>query len=179
MRPGLFLYIIALSIAAAGCAAGTVAGSAGLSNVASAIEAVGATAAGFKSAQSAVELNGAHKELVQAQTAMTQAQVTGTQAERDRLAHERIVTAGLLRDMSRDYSEPVFLTLASWVESGGDPDFAFKYALGRIDNGNGVKVLPQQTLTIAQPAQSAPAKQAPTAAANDAALTYPELFPLY
>ncbi len=157
MRPFVLLSAVLLSGTTMGCA-GTLAGSAGLSNVASAIEAVGSTATGLRSAQSTSELNGANKELINAQTALTETQVSGTQVEHERLAQERSVTARLLREMSRDYNDRIFLTLAEWVEAGGDPDFAFKYALARIDGSGGVKVLPQQTMTVAQPAQSLPSK---------------------
>jgi hypothetical protein len=182
MQLVLILLIMALSVVATGCTAGSLAGSAGFSNVASAIEAVGTTATGFKSAQSTVELNGANKQLVEAQAAMTEAQVNGAQADREPLGHERTVTARLLRDMSGEYNERVFLTLAEWVEAGGDPDFAFKYALAKIDNGSGVRELPQRTLMIGQPVESGAVKAVPRTTAKDdtsADEPFPELFPYW
>ncbi len=133
-------------------------GSAGLSNVASAIEAVGSTATGFRAVQSASELNNANKQLVYAQTAIAEGQVDNAEAERQRLAQERVVTTRLLREMSKDYNDHIYLALAEWVEAGGDPDFAFKYALSRVDSSGGVKVLPQQTFSVMQPIQTNPAK---------------------
>jgi hypothetical protein len=150
-----------------GCAAAALGTPAGLSSVASAIEAVGATATGFKTTMSTAELNGADKGLVEAQTTMTRVQVEQSRSDRERLGQERVVTARLLRGMSGEYQEPVFLTLAEWVEAGGDPDFAFKYALAHISDGQ-TKVLPQQTLLLGEPSQtsqvlttSVPAGQAP------------------
>jgi hypothetical protein len=136
-----------------GCAAAALGTPAGLSSVASAIEAVGATATGFKTTMSTAELNGADKGLVEAQTTMTQVQVEQSRSDRERLGQERVVTARLLRGMSGEYQEPVFLTLAAWVEAGGDPDFAFKYALAHISDGQ-TKVLPQQTLLLGEPSQT-------------------------
>jgi hypothetical protein len=114
---------------------------------------MGSTATGFKTTQSTVDLNGADKGLVQAQTAMTESQVEQSRDDRQRLAQERIVTARLLRGMSTDYHERVFLTLAEWVEAGGDPDFAFKYALAHVDEGQ-TRVLPQQALVLSGSTQA-------------------------
>jgi hypothetical protein len=142
----------------------------GLSSVASAIEAIGATATGFKTTQSTAELNGADKGLVEAETAMTQTQVAQSRSDRERLGHERIVTARLLRAMSGDYHEPVFLTLAEWVEAGGDPDFAFRYALSHIEEGQ-TKALPQQTPLLGEVAQTS---QVLTTSSSAAQVKVPE-----
>jgi hypothetical protein len=147
-----FIALIPLMLMT-GCAAAALGTPAGLSSVASAIEAVGATATGFKTTQSTAALNGADKGLVEAQTAMTQVQVEQSRGDRERLGQERVVTARLLRGMSGEYQEPVFLTLAEWVEAGGDPDFAFKYALAHISEGQ-TRVLPQQALLLGEPAQT-------------------------
>jgi len=136
--------LLCAMIVTSGCAAAALTNPAGISSVASAIEAVSSTATGFKATKSAAELNGANKGLVEAQTAMTEVQVTQTQTDRARVAQERVVTARLLRDMSNDYQERVFMVLAEWVEAGGDPDFAFRYALARIDDDSRTKILPQQ-----------------------------------
>lgn len=143
-----------------GCGPAGIATPTGLSSVAAALEAVGSTATGFKTTLSTAELNGADKGLVEAQTAMTQTQLEQSHDDRQRLAQERVVTARLLRGMSTDYHEPVFLTLAAWVEAGGDPDFAFKYALAHISEGQTkelpqqAKDLPQQAMLVAAPTQT-------------------------
>ncbi|HZP45681.1 MAG TPA: hypothetical protein VFB15_08530 [Candidatus Binataceae bacterium] len=169
--------LAALALAAGGCAAGF-GNPTGLSSVASALGEVGATATGFKSTESTVKLNDANKDLLEAQAAVTQAQLNDAQAEHQRIAHERVVTAKLLRNMSDAYHEPVFLTLAEWVEAGGDPDFAFKYALNHIESDARTKVIPQQQPAVAlalpiQPATASPlalkAASAPSVAANSAA----------
>jgi len=143
--------LLCAMIVTSGCAAAALTNPAGISSVASAIEAVSSTATGFKATKSAAELNGANKGLVEAQTAMTEVQVTQTQTDRARVAQERVVTARLLRDMSNDYQERVFMVLAEWVDAGGDPDFAFKYALARIDDDSHTKVLPQQAFPALGP----------------------------
>jgi hypothetical protein len=77
--------------------------------------------------------------------------------------------------MSDSYHEPVFLTLADWVEAGGDPDFAFKYALAHIDDEARTKMLPQQTLSLPAPAQPAPqsALSSDRTASNESAAAKP------
>ena len=172
----VFVAFITLSTMVAGCSAGAMARSNGISNVVSALAGVGATATGFCSVQSTTELNSANKELMNAQTMLTETQVRGTQAERERLAQERIVTARLLREKSASYNEQIFRIMAEWVKAGGDPDFAFKFAIARIGGNGGVKVLPQKTLGVAQPLGSAPVERALQGTSQDA-LTYPELFP--
>jgi len=154
MRRIALLAFLLLWGATVGCSTGTLSGSAGLSNVTSAIEAVGSTATGFRAVQSASELNNANKQLVYAQTAIAESQVDSAEAERQRLTQERVVTTRLLREMSKDYNDHIYLALAEWVEAGGDPDFAFKYALSRVDSSGGVKVLPQQSLSFPQPIQT-------------------------
>ncbi|HKV53667.1 MAG TPA: hypothetical protein VJN94_03400 [Candidatus Binataceae bacterium] len=151
---------VALSVTVfflSGCAPAAVSGSAaGLEGVASMIESVGSTATGFKQSKSTLELNGANKGLVEAQTAMMQTQVDQTRNDHERADHERVVTGKLLREMSGEYHEPIFETLASWVEAGGDPDFAFKYALTRVDEERASKEVPQQTLSLKQQPSLAP-----------------------
>jgi hypothetical protein len=162
--------LAALGLLVSGCAAGF-ANPAGLTSVASAIGEVGATATGFKSTKSATELNDANKELVQAQAAMTQTQVSDSEVERKRLTDERVVTAKLLKGMADSYHEPVFLTLAEWVEAGGDPDFAFKYALTHIQSDEHTKVIPQQAVLLSVPIQAASASSAALKASPDQTAT--------
>jgi len=132
-----------------GCSAQAVDGPvASLQGVASVLEAVGSTATGLKQTQSAVDLNGANQRLIEAQAAMTQVQVEHARDDHERLNTERAVTAKLLRGMSTEYHEPLFETLAEWVEAGGDPDFAFKYALGRADEEQTAQELPHQMLLL-------------------------------
>jgi hypothetical protein len=66
------------------------------------------------------------------------------------------VTAKLLRGMSTEYHEPIFELLVEWVEAGGDPDFAFKYALTRVEQQRAEKELPQQTLSLSPRPELAP-----------------------
>ncbi len=127
--------------------------------VASALSSLGATAISFKSNESTVALNSANKELVETQAAMTRTQILSAAENRQRLMRERAVTAKLLREMSGAYGDWVFRILAEWVDAGGDPDFAFKYALTRIDQNASpsTKVIPPQPpsnegQTKAQPA---------------------------
>jgi hypothetical protein len=142
------LWVILPSVLS-GCSPAAVQGPvAGLQGVASMLASVGSTAAGFKQAQSTVELNGANQRLIDAQAAMTQTQVEETRDDHARLVNERMVTARLLRAMSTEYHEPLFETLAEWVEAGGDPDFAFKYALTRADEEQTVQEPPHQTLSL-------------------------------
>jgi hypothetical protein len=142
------LWVILPSVLS-GCSPAAVQGPvAGLQGVASMLASVGSTAAGFKQAQSTVELNGANQRLIEAQAAMTQTQVEETRDDQARLINERKVTARLLRAMSVEYHEPLFETLAEWVEAGGDPDFAFKYALTRADEEQTVQEPPHQTLSL-------------------------------
>jgi len=191
-----YVLVSLAMLVTSGCAAAALTSPAGISSVASAIEAVSSTATGFKATKSAAELNGANKGLVEAQTAMTEAQVTQTQTDRTRIAQERVITARLLRDMSNDYQERVFMVLAEWVDAGGDPDFAFKYALARIDDDSHTKVLPQQafaalgapvgtqssTIAPAMPGRKAQetaslplSNDTDSEAAAAALLTYPEI----
>ena len=121
--------------------------------MASIIESVGSTATGFKATQSAVELNGANKVLLEAQTAQMRENVGQAIDDHNRTGHERVVTAKLLREMSGTYHDGVLEIMAEWVEAGGDPDFAFKYALTRVDDAERVKVIPQQTLSLKQQRQ--------------------------
>jgi hypothetical protein len=118
-----------------------------LDTMASALSSLGATAISFKGNESTVALNSANKELVETQAAMTRTQILSAAENRERLMRERAVTAKLLREMSGAYGDWVFRILAEWVDAGGDPDFAFKYALTRIDqNGSAAtKVIPQQS----------------------------------
>lgn len=165
--------LAALAFVTSGCAAGF-ASPTGLTSVATALEEVGSAATGFKSTESAAQLNDANKELVEAQAAMTQTQVNENQAEHKRLAEERVVTAKLLKSMSNSYHDPVLLTLAEWVEAGGDPDFAFKYALSHIGDDERTKVIPQQALLLS-PVHSAPPLGMKRSANQSAAVTAPIL----
>jgi hypothetical protein len=121
---------------------------AGLQGVASVLAAVGSTATGLKQTQSTVDLNGANQRLIEAQAAMTQTQVEQVRDDHARLINERKVTATLLRIMSTEYHEPLYEKLAEWVEAGGDPDFAFKYALSRTDEEQTAQEVPHQTLML-------------------------------
>ncbi|MBV8055314.1 MAG: hypothetical protein JO071_08760 [Deltaproteobacteria bacterium] len=143
------LLCVLLIATLTGCSAHTVDGPvAGLQGVASMLAAVGSTATGLKQMQSTVDLNGANQRLIEAQAAMTQTQVEQTRDDHTRLINERKVTARLLRIMSTEYHEPLFETLAEWVEAGGDPDFAFKYALNRTDEERTAQELPHQMLLL-------------------------------
>jgi hypothetical protein len=150
------LWVILPSVLS-GCTPAAVQGPvAGLQGVASMLADVGSAAAGLKQAQSTVELNGANQRLIEAQAAMTQTQVEETRDDHERLINERKVTARLLRAMSTEYHEPLFETLAEWVEAGGDPDFAFKYALTRADEEQTVQEPSHQTLSLMPRAELPP-----------------------
>jgi hypothetical protein len=156
------VLLAALSLSVAGCGASAVGSPAGLTGVASMIASVGSTATGFKTVQSTAELNGANKELAEAQTAMMRTQVEQTKADHDRIGTERTVTAKLLREMSTTYHEPMFETLAAWVQAGGDPDFAFKYAIAHVDDENKARIASEQTLLLKQqPALVGPSEHPP------------------
>jgi hypothetical protein len=140
-------------VSLSGCAPAAFSNPAGLQGVASMIESVGSTATGFKASQSAVELNSANKGLLEAQTSQMRDSVEQSADDHKRTAHERVVTAKLLREMSATYHDRVLETMAEWVEAGGDPDFAFKYALTRVEDGERMKAIPQQTLSLKQQPQ--------------------------
>ena len=152
------LWVVLSAVLSGGCSPATVEGPvAGMQGVASLLASVGSTAAGFKKAQSAIALNGANQRLIDAQAAMTRAQVEQTRDNHSRLNNERKVTARLLRVMSTEYHEPLFETLAEWVEAGGDPDFAFKYALSRADEEQTVQAQSHQTLSLTPRPELSPA----------------------
>lgn len=154
----MWILWVILPSALAGCSHAAIQGPvAGLQGVASMLADVSSTAAGLKQTQSTVELNGANQRLIEAQAAMTQTQVEQTRDDHARLINERKVTARLLRVMSIEYHEPLFETLAVWVEAGGDPDFAFKYALSRANEEQTTQEQPSQTLSLAQHPQLSPA----------------------
>jgi hypothetical protein len=137
----VFMFLLHL----AGCAPAVA--PVAVDTVASALSSLGATAISFKGNESAIALNSANKDLIETQAAMTRTQIATATENNQRLARERVVTAKLLREMSGAYGDWVFRILAEWVDAGGDPDFAFKYALTRIDqNGSAAtKVIPQQS----------------------------------
>jgi len=153
MRLWAFISLAAMLLS--GCAPSSFGTAAGLQGIASAVESIGSAATGFKSNQSAVELNGANRDLAEAQAASMRGQNEETALDRERLNRERVVTAKLLREMSGTYHDPILVTLAEWVSAGGDPDFAFKYALSHVETDTRVKVLPQQAMTLDPPAQTA------------------------
>jgi hypothetical protein len=92
----LWIVLMPLIVVTSGCAAGF-ANPTGLSSIAGALEAVGSTATGFKTTQSAAELNGANKDLLEQQTVMTHMQVEQVHDDHQRLARERVVTTRLLK----------------------------------------------------------------------------------
>jgi hypothetical protein len=152
------LWVVLASVLSGGCSPGAMEGPvAGMQGVASMLASVGSAAAGLKKAQSAIALDGANQRLIEAQAAMTQAQVEQTRDHHARLINERKVTARLLRAMSTEYHEPLFETLAEWVEAGGDPDFAFKYALSRADEEQTVQAQSHQTLSLSPRPELSPA----------------------
>lgn len=143
------IFLAALAVCLSGCAPSSFGSANGVAGMASAIESLGSTATGFRSTKSAIELNGANRDLAEAQAADLRGQIFDGAAERQRLDHERKVTADLLREMSSSYHDPILEIMARWVEAGGDPDYAFKYALGHVDSDSRTKVLPQQMLSLA------------------------------
>jgi hypothetical protein len=109
------------------------------------VQSMDSTASTFLTGESSARLNGANVELARAQTRLTLGRVTATSLDARRVSRERTVTARLLRQMSHTYHNPLLETLAEWVEGGGDPDFAFKYALVQVNpTVSQVKVIPPQ-----------------------------------
>lgn len=109
------------------------------------VQSVDTTATTLFTGESSVRLNGANLQLAQAQTRLTLSKAAASALEEERLARERVVTAHLLNEMSHTYHDPLLETLAQWVAGGGDPDFAFKYALMQVNpNLPQVKVIPPQ-----------------------------------
>lgn len=148
---GMCLLWVIVVATLPGCSPAAVNGPvAGLEGVASMLATVGSTASGLKQTESTVELNGANQRLIEAQAAMTQTEVEQKRNDRIQLNNERKVTARLLRNMSSEYHEPLFEMLAEWVEAGGDPDFAFRYALTRTDEEQTAQEQPRQTLSLKQ-----------------------------
>ena len=148
---------VILPVVVAGCSPSAVQGPvAGLSDVASMLASVSSSVSSHRQGQSTIALNGANQHLVEAQAAMTRSEVEQTRNDQARLGKERLVTARLLRVMSTEYRDPLFELLAEWVEAGGDPDFAFKYALSRADQET-THEQPAQTLSLAQRPELSPA----------------------
>jgi hypothetical protein len=110
------------------------------------VQSVGSTASSLFATEASTRLTGANLQLTQAQARLALTKAEGSALEETRLTTERIVTARLLTRMACTYHDPLLETLAQWVAGGGDPDFAFKYALARVTpTVSQVKVIPSQT----------------------------------
>ena len=116
------------------------------------VQPVGGTAGNFWTDESTKRVDGANAELAAAQVRLTLTNLTETQLNAERTARERSVTARLLRRMAQTYRDPLLETTAEWVDGGGDPDFAFKYALIEVGKIKArVKVIPAQSIVSPEP----------------------------
>lgn len=118
--------LLALALMLPGCAllaAPGVEGAASLAGMA------GNSATGYMSTHSSVELNGANVELVKAQAQLQKMQADDLRRKGQELETERAATVGILREMAIAREDPTLSYLAQWVDAGGDPDYAMKYAL--------------------------------------------------
>lgn len=86
-------------------------------------------ATGILATRSSMELNAANIDYIRAQAALLRDQSEELKLNRMRLQTERAATVGILRFMAGQRRDPIIADLALWVEAGGDPDFAMKYAL--------------------------------------------------
>lgn len=129
------------------------------------VESVGSTAGTLWTSPSVQQLNGANTGLAQAEARAAIYKAAESQANDRRAARERVVTARLLRQMAQTYHDSLLKTLAEWVEGGGDPDFAFKYALVQVNpSSTQIRVIPPQTgLTIEHNRLASPNHIAPSA----------------
>ncbi len=109
------------------------------------LQSVGSTATTLWTSPSLKQLNGANTQLAQAEAHLALYKAAESAVNDRRSARERMVTARLLKQMARTYHDPLLETLAEWVDGGGDPDFAFKYALVQINPSNShIKVIPPE-----------------------------------
>jgi hypothetical protein len=122
------IAVVAVAFCLSSCAPAVLAPVQGAADL---VQSVGSTG-GFWTIGSTTKLNGADADLATAQTRLTLGQYSAAASNQQRLGHERIVTAHLLRQMAKTYDDPLLGTLAEWVEGGGDPDFSFKYALVQV-----------------------------------------------
>lgn len=106
------------------------------------VQSVGSTADNLFNAKSLRRLNTANAQLTEAQANLTADKAMESAIEAQRVTEERIVTVHLLKRMSRMYSDPLLEILAQWVAGGGDPNFAFKYALMQVRTAPPVRVIP-------------------------------------
>jgi hypothetical protein len=106
------------------------------------VQSVGTTTDSLLTAGSSTQLNSASVQLTEAQTNLTSDKTMASVLEAQRTARERIVTARLLKQMSLTYHDPLLGILSEWVAGGGDPDFAFKYALIQVNPVSQVNVIP-------------------------------------
>ncbi|MGH7932531.1 MAG: hypothetical protein ACREQN_05120 [Candidatus Binataceae bacterium] len=138
------------------------------------IQTFSSTATGLRASESTAALNGAGAGLANAQARQISFELQDQEQQRQQINHERAVTAQLLDQMALEYDDPILTKVAFWVAAGGDPDFAFKYALAQIGLKTAIKDEGQQTLSIKSAAATAKADAArveqPAAAVHAAPL---------
>jgi hypothetical protein len=118
--------LLVLAFVMSGCAA---LAAPGIEGAASLAGMAGNSATGYMSTHSSIELNAANVELVRAQAQMQKVQADDLRSKREELENERAATVGILREMAIAREDPTLADVALWVQAGGDPDYAMRYAL--------------------------------------------------
>ena len=123
MRSVLVLW---LAVWVAGCSA---AGQAAVESVGSLASSFGSAATGYQTAQSTKKLNEANVQVALANAALTHQQASELNLKQNQVEHERPVVVRILNKAAESEHDPMLQSVALWVASGGDPDYAFKFWL--------------------------------------------------
>jgi hypothetical protein len=123
MRSVLVLW---LAVWVAGCSA---AGQAAVESVGTLASSFGSAATGYQTAQSTKKLNEANDQVALANAALTRQQAGELNLKQNQVEHERPVVVRILNKAAETEHDPMLQSVALWVASGGDPDYAFKFWL--------------------------------------------------
>src|SRR6266849_6589065 len=123
MRSVLVLW---LAVWVAGCSA---AGQAAVESVGYLASSFGSAATGYQTAQSTKKLNEANVQVALANAALTHQQASELNLKQNQVEHERPVAVRILNKAAESEHDPMLQSVALWVASGGDPDYAFKFWL--------------------------------------------------
>jgi hypothetical protein len=123
MRSVLVLW---LAVWVSGCSA---AGQAAVESVGTLASSFGSAATGYQTAQSTKKLNEANVQVALANAALTRQQAGELNLKQNQVEHERPVVVRILNKAAESEHDPMLQSVALWVASGGDPDYAFKFWL--------------------------------------------------
>lgn len=126
-NPGL-LPLICLAITLSGC---TAAGTAAMEGASGLAGTIGTGVSGFETAGTQKRVSDAQVQLTLANAALMRNQAADLAFKRIETERQRSVVAYIFRREATSERDPFLDDVALWVDSGGDPDYAFHYLMAR------------------------------------------------